>query len=151
MDEAEKERRKENFESWITFIPDKVIALKKVLPLEISKNLDYSPSSLDLIEKYLLENYTREDFSKNENKDLLDQLASYLGTTCRRSWQNSFWDIELDDEKQVFFGVPVLKVIELAPFSPYHTITALFSRNRGNFLSTILESTKNVLEKQNQV
>ncbi|AYB29171.1 hypothetical protein [Chryseolinea soli] len=150
MDRTEKERRKEDFESWITFMPDKIIVLKEALPFEISKNLDYSSSSLDLIERYLLDKYTREDFSKNENKYFLDQLASYLGTTCKRNWQNSFWDIELDDEQQAFFGVPILKIKEspLPPFSPYHTLTALFSRKRGNFLSTILESTKKMLERE---
>lgn len=144
-----EQRSRENLEAWITFIPDKVTSLKKVLPAEVSNRLDYSAQSLDLIEQFLLDKFVREDFTKNENKDLLDQLASYLGTTCRRNWVNSFWDIELDDEKQAFFGVPVLKVQgnALPPFSPYHTITALFSRKRGNFLSTILENTKKVLEK----
>jgi hypothetical protein len=144
-----KEKRKEDFEAWITFIPDEVIELKKMLPTEVSEMLDYSEKSLEVIEKYLLQNYSSENFIIEENKILIDRLARYIGSTFRRSLPNSYWDIELDNEKDAFFTLPVIKVKDskLAPFSPHSLITTLLARKRGNFLSTILENTKRALEK----
>ena len=149
MDKAEKERRKEDFDAWITFIPDEVIELKKMFPTSLSGKFDYSETSLDFIEQYLLQNYSSENFLGEENKILLDRLARYVGSTFRRNLPNAYWDIELDDTMDVFFTLPVVKVkdAQLAPFSPHTLITTLLARKRGNFLSTILENTKKTLEK----
>jgi hypothetical protein len=152
MDKAEKESRKNDFEGWITFIPDEVIKLKKMLPKEVSEKLDFSEESLDVIEKYLLQNYSNENFIREENKILLDRLARYVGSAFRRSLPNAYWDIELDDKNDVFFTLPVIKVkgAQLAPFSPHILITTLLARKRGNFLSTILGNTQKMVEKQSQ-
>lgn len=151
MEQREKNRRRKDFEAWITFIPDEVIELKKMLPKEVAEMLDYSEKSLDLIEKYLLQNHSSENFIVEENKILIDRLARYVGSTFRRSLPNGYWDIELDDEKDAFFTLPVIKVTDskLAPFSPHSLITTLLARKRGDFLSTILKNSKKMLEKQN--
>lgn len=138
MDKMEKEKRSSDFETWITFLPDKVIELKKELPENISKFLNQSIDSLDIIEEYLLKNYTQESII--QDKFFLDKLASYTGTVFSKNLPNSYWYIELANSKDVFFCLPVLKVkdAKLAPFSPYNMVTALFVRKKGNFLSSIL-------------
>ena len=113
-----------------------------------SEKLDYSETSLDFIGQ-LLQNYSSENFLSEENKILLDRLARYVGSTFRRNFPNAYWDIELDDKKDVFFTLPVVKVkdAQLAPFSPHTLVTTLLARKRGNFLSTILENSKKTLKK----
>ncbi|MCR6641673.1 MAG: hypothetical protein NVV82_22450 [Sporocytophaga sp.] len=148
MNQLEKTRREEDFETWVTFIPDQINELKSELPKELANNLDFKISSLDSLEKYLLENYNRENIKTEENKFLLDRIGRYIGTVFTRNIKNAYWDIELDDEKGAFYGLPVIKVKDssLAPFSPFSMTTALFSRNKGNFLSSIVQNSKRHLE-----
>ncbi|MFA0963998.1 hypothetical protein AB9P05_19480 [Roseivirga sp. BDSF3-8] len=148
MQQVEKERRKEDFEFWITFLPDKISELKNVLPKDISDKLDFSDDSLVVLEGYLLSTFNYEDITKNENKNLVDCLAAYVGSTLKKSWEQSYWDIELDDEKQLYFGVPVLKFKEkvLPPVSPYHTITTAMDRKKGDMMSLILKRIQDRLQ-----
>lgn len=135
MNKEEKERRKDDFEAWVTFIPDEVAELKKMLPKELSETLDYSINSLNNLEKYLLQSYSSETFVNAENKILLDRLARYIGLTFKRNIPTSYWDIELDDEKDVYYTLPVIKIkdINLAPFSPHMLVTTTLDRERGTF------------------
>ncbi|MDN4163881.1 hypothetical protein QWY31_00130 [Cytophagales bacterium LB-30] len=149
MQQVEKERRKEDFESWITFLPDKINELKKVLPKDISDKLDLSDSSLVVLEGYLLSTFSYDDITKPENKNLVDCLAAYVGSAFKKCWKQSYWDIELDDEKQLYFGVPVLKFKDqpLPPISPYHTITTAMDRKKGDIMQLILSRTQDRLQK----
>lgn len=145
MCENDKENRKEEFQTWVTFLPDKVIELKKKLPGEISDKLDLSIGSLDILEGYLLNNYTKESMINANNKGFVDLCASYFGLTFARNLPSSYWFIELEDQKDAFWGLPVIIVKDamLAPFSPYNMVPVIFSRKKGNFLSTILNNSRN--------
>ena len=147
MKHEEKERRKEDFESWITFLPDKIHQLKKVHLNEISNKLDFSVESLLELESYLLSKFNFEDMNKIENKSLIDCLAAYVGSTFKKNWESSYWDIDLDDAEQFYFGVPVLKFKDkaLPPVSPYHTITTAMDRKKGDLMSLVLKRTKDRL------
>jgi len=63
--------------------------------------------------------------------------------------EQSYWDIELDNEKELYFGVPVLKfkVKPFPPLSPYHTITTVVDRKKGDMMSLILNRTKERLRR----
>ena len=149
MKQIEKERKKVDFESWITFLPDKISELKRILPRELSDKLDLSHSSLVELEGYLLSNFNYDDITKAENKNLVDCLAAYVGSTFKMSWKQAYWGIELDDEKQLYFGVPVLKFKDqpLPPVSPYHTITTAMDRKKGDIMQLILKRTQDRLQK----
>lgn len=68
-----KELRKEEFESWITFLPDRISDLKKRLPGEVSDKLDFSIASLNVLEEYVLNTYKYEEILQPDNKFFVDQ------------------------------------------------------------------------------
>lgn len=131
-----KQEKEEQFDWWITCIPDKITALKRRLPEDISSRLDYSIESLDVLEKYLLEKYSIDQMQ--QDKELWDYCASYLGRTYKRNVFNSEWYIELDDEQNLFYNRPSLRVADKVNFVPHSYITAALDRNQGNFISTII-------------
>jgi len=132
----------ENYVWWLTIMPDVLLRLAE-LPKALRESLDYSISSLDAIEKYLMENYSFEEMKDVKNKYARDLFARYIGETFRKNLENCYWTIDLEDRKNVFYGLPVLIVKEkqnVAPISPYFLVIALLDRQKGNFLSSILKN-----------
>jgi hypothetical protein len=52
-----RKEKEDQFEWWITCIPDKIVSLKRRLPQELSIKLDHSLESLDLLENYLFDSF----------------------------------------------------------------------------------------------
>ena len=64
--------KEEQFEWWVTIMYDRIKELKNELPKVLSDHLDFTVSSLDSLEKYLLEHYTFEEIQLEKNKMLLE-------------------------------------------------------------------------------
>jgi hypothetical protein len=131
--------RLDDFQWWITLIPDRIEELKQSLPKNISDQLDRSIDSLDILEKYLLSNYTAEKIHEHENASVYDGLARYIGSTLNRNIENAEWYIELEDQDDVYYNVPVLvfKDFEEPPLSPFAAISMIFYENTGEYLSFV--------------
>ena len=67
---------------------------------------------------------------------LLDSLGIYIGETFRKHIGGR-WDIDLEDKKNAYYLMPVLSEIHDAPLT---FATACISRNKGNYISTILKN-----------
>ncbi len=132
-----RKEKEEQFEWWVTCIPDKVEALQDFLPISMKSTLDFTTNSLDLLEQYLLENFSLEFLY--QNKDIWDYLASYIGSTYRRNVPASIWYVELDNERDLFYGKPILRVEGKVDFHPHSNIAVLFDRKTGIFLSNIIK------------
>lgn len=100
MKNRKKEVLEEKFNWWITFIPDKIVALEEKLPENIKDKLDFSVTSLDILEKYLVENYTLEGMI--QDKEMWDYCASYIGYTYKKNIFKAEWHIDLNDKKNIF-------------------------------------------------
>jgi hypothetical protein len=83
----------ERYNWWLTIMPDVLINLN-LFPKEIRSKLDYSIDSLDVIEKYVIENYTMEELEKSEYKIFVDTCARYIGETYIRTMIDMKWDME---------------------------------------------------------
>jgi hypothetical protein len=59
-----KKEQQDQFEWWITCIPDKIEFLKKNIPLEVATKLDSTIESMDYLESYLLQYYSIEKLNK---------------------------------------------------------------------------------------
>jgi hypothetical protein len=134
--------RAEDFEWWITTIPDRIEELQRSLPADIAAKLDRSLGSLDSLEAYLLANYTIERMKAAENASLYDGLARYVGSTFNRNIPNLEWYIELEEESDIYFNVPVLVLKDgnLPPTCPLTLITAALDRRTGNYMSGVAEA-----------
>jgi hypothetical protein len=152
MTKKEKEEKLENFKTWITFIDDRVNDWKKEIPEDIVKQLDWSLESLHEVERYILNNYTREHILNQENKKAIDALASYIGETFRLHLPNARWNLELDDKRNIDFNTPTIVTNPPAgaPISPFPMILRILNDKSGGVLRRIFEGTMSVYSKMQQ-
>ena len=64
------------FEVWLIHMDDAIEGLFNSIPKEVRSRLDYSPESLDLLEKWLLEKYSSvQDALSEQSNPILDGAA----------------------------------------------------------------------------
>jgi hypothetical protein len=141
---------RDDFELWVFKMEDALEKFLGQLPEDVRRSLDYSPASLDALEKWLLERYTSPQLMlAPDEKDILDGAARYIGETFRKN-VGGYWEIDLDNPKYVFFGLPILTGFRV-PESPHSLATASTHRRTGTYLRTVLENTlKHEQEKTNR-
>jgi hypothetical protein len=131
--------KQEDFELWISVLPDRIEEFKQSLPIEVSRKLDDSVGSLNILEKYLLDNFTFNTIREEPNLSFYDGCARYIGETFRRNVQGACWNIDLENKDSMFYNMPILMVKDTDTFAvcPLTMTTALLDRKVGNFLSTV--------------
>jgi hypothetical protein len=130
----------EQFEDWLVVMEDRLTEFVGSRLANIQGDLDFSPTSLDTLEGWLLENYSDpEDLLAD--KEEWDGVARYVWETFRRQL-GGYWDMRLDDPKYVYHGLPQLVGLRGAssPICPHTLATAAVDRRKGNYLRSILEN-----------
>ena len=139
----------EQFEYWLADMDDALERFFATLPDEVRNQLDYSPQSLDVLEKWLLSKYSKMDeLQRPSESRALDGMARYVGETFRKNL-GGHWEIRLDDPKYVYYGMPQITGYspKPTPEAPLTLVTAAVDRRRGNYWSTILANMKKSLGK----
>ena len=129
----------ENIQEWIFFISDKMEYFTGTFAKEHGLVLDYSKKSLDDLEKWILSNFKHYN-ELIAKKELLDYLTIYIGETFRKHIGGK-WFIDLKNKKNAYYSMPVLTnetYRGVTYVSPMTFATACISRNKGNYISTIL-------------
>ena len=129
----------ENFQDWIFFISDKMEYFTGEFAQENSLTLDYSIKSLDEIEGWILANFKHHNDLIAEKK-LLDHITIYIGETFRKHIGGK-WYIDLENKKNAYYSMPVLTdpaYIGERYVASMTYATACISRQKGNYISTIL-------------
>ena len=106
---------------------------------EHNLTLNYSIKSLDDLEKWILSNF-RHHNDLIAKKELLDYLTIYIGQTFKK-YIGGKWFIDLENKKNAYYSMPVLTdetYIGVTFVAPMAFATACISRNKGNYISTIL-------------
>ena len=144
------ESTREELDSWLVDMDDALEHFFDALPGEVSKRLDYSPASLDVLEKWILGRYESTDqMLPASEATTVDGLARYIGETVRKAIGGR-WAIRLDDPKYVFYGLPEIVGYSDKPTSlcPISLATASADRRSGNYLSGVLGSYLRDAERQ---
>lgn len=144
MNASWKKEKRENFEAWIETIDERLSDWFSTLKPELRSLLDYTPASLDEIEKYLINKYELNDLRDPENKHDIDAVASYIIKVFFLNWPKPKYTIELDDEKNILFNRPAIMTnpgIGMA-FSPYQILPSTLNSKRVGVFRKILESKK---------
>jgi len=136
---------KEDFHWWITCIPDNIDELAFLIPKELHGTLDYSVKSLIDVSNFLIKSETVESIMKKPN--LWNGLASYVGVVYEKNVPSAKWRVELDDENNLYYGVPALRTNQMTNFCPLYEITTMLDRKRPDFLYAII---RNHIELQNK-
>jgi len=130
-----KKDLEDDYHWWITCIPDNLDFLESILSPELHQQLDYSIESLSKIGEYLVDNYTNESLMSDIQK--WDAFASYVGTVYEKNVPTAKWGVELEDEKNIYYGVPALRTKSNTNFYPKYEITAMIDRKRKDFLYAV--------------
>lgn len=137
-------KAREEFEYWLFEMDDELEKfLSSIQPLA-GGNLDFSPGSLDILERWMLGRYPNTTrLLEPSEKHVLDGAARYIGETFRKQL-GGYWDISLDDPNYVYHGIPQLTGFgeNPTPLCPHSLATAAVDRKTGNFLRTVLENAK---------
>jgi hypothetical protein len=126
-----------NFDLWLITLDDKLDQLFSTLPEDVSGRLDYSPESLTVLEKWLIDTYITSNDLLNQDKYLLDKLSCYVGETIRKN-TTRIWTIDLENRNRAYFGLPVLLRPGDPPECPMSMVTASISRKKGNYMEKLL-------------
>ena len=137
MKAKEKKERKENFIEWVTFIPDRIIEFKKNLPKEISDSLDGSPESLEILENYMIQNFSIEDIQNPKSGDAIDGFMTYTGDVFQKKLPNAKWSINLEDEYNIYFALPVISNGIIVPLSLFGFLERIFYKKSGTILKDL--------------
>lgn len=131
----------ELFDSWLWDMLNSLENFKNRMPKEIQDKLDFSLQSLDIVEKYLLDNYETIEQIKNEPSYILDGYAVYVGETFRnvlKDRQPNQWELMLEEDN-VYYLLPVIKIRGYTT-CPLALCTACIDRRWGNYWSWILQN-----------
>ncbi|HKR51733.1 MAG TPA: hypothetical protein VJT72_19545 [Pseudonocardiaceae bacterium] len=141
---------RDSFDYWVDYMNEAIAEFKEQLPSDVADALDWSPESLDVLEEWILQNYSSPQEMLSASTTIVDGAGRYVGETFRRALRDHYWDIDLDDEKNVFFGLPVLTTREKpTPLSPLSLVTTAADRRRGDYLSTLLANNIKRRQKRN--
>lgn len=132
---------RDDFDMWVFHMDDALAEFLEQLAQGVRARLDYSPASLDVLEEWLLERYPNPSaFMQPSESRVLDGAARYIGETCRKK-AGGHWTIDLQDQKNAYFGLPVLTGYR-SPAAPISLATASTHRRTGSYLRTVLENIK---------
>jgi len=140
---------RDDFESWLVDMDDALERFVDALPQE-AQRLDFTPGSLDTLEKWILDRYESTDkMLAASEATTIDGLARYIGETFRKAIGGR-WGIRLDDPKYVFYGLPEIIGYSDKPTSlcPISLATASADRRSGKYLSSVLASYIRDVERQ---
>ncbi len=130
------------FEHWLADMDDALDRFAASVEEPLRAQLDYSPTSLDAVEAWILERYpSTESLLAPSESRWLDSLARYVGETFRRQLGGR-WHLRLDEPDYAFYGLPELTGLAAPSTSecPHTLVTAAADRRRGTYLRTVLEN-----------
>lgn len=133
---------REDFEEWLFLMLDKLEEFENQFSKNSLKKLDYSIQSLDVLEKWILENFMSIDELLESTKKIdLDLFVRYVGETFRRNLKDSKWDTDIENPQNAYYNYPVIvPKNKPIPIAPHTLLTASVKRKKGNFMSTILRN-----------
>jgi hypothetical protein len=115
------------------------------IPPYVREQMDFSLSSMDILERWLLQRYTSYEILINSEDDLLiDSAGCYVGETFRMLLGGE-WVIELEDQKYAYLGIPGIDHFDVpekerSPVYPRTWITTSVHRRTEHFIRKRFET-----------
>lgn len=133
------QKGREDFEYWLASMDDFLEDFVSEFPEDQKCLLDFSPESLDVVEKWILSYYedTKAALVKPESQRV-NNAACYVGEVFRKT-HGGKWTIRLDDPKFAFYALPVLSAGKKTE-CPLSLVTASADRRTGTYLRMVLEN-----------
>jgi hypothetical protein len=132
----------DQFQFWLMDMEDAIERFRQSVPDSVSIHLDFSPSSLDILEKFILDKYRDVDEIKKQSEaQVADGGARYVGQVFRRNFGGT-WTIDYLDRNNAFYGLPQIvgMVGQVTQSCPLTLVTASVDRRTGTFIKTVFNN-----------
>ena len=134
---------KEQFQTWLSALPDQIEQLTKRVLADTGQKLDYTPASLLVLEQWLLNQYPNLEYVYEIGEYFIMYAAGgYIGESIRRHVGGE-WTIELKDKTYAYLGIEGIVGFNsdrwLPPQYPRTWATASLDRRTGNYILTLFE------------
>ncbi|MCW3819196.1 hypothetical protein ONA91_32620 [Micromonospora sp. DR5-3] len=128
---------REEFQTWLAQDLDVREELYGVLDTE----LDVDVPSLEQLEAFLLRRYPGPDaILALDQRGIADAAARHVGRVLVLNVDDAVWDIDLDNEKNVCYRLPVVRMSDGLEACPLTMVTASLDRRTGHFLRDTAEA-----------
>ncbi len=135
------EERRSTFEVWQKELPLRIQKWEEFLKsLNVELCLDYSKESLSELERILLDKYDSNAYKEKILNTELDGAASYIGESIKALIPGSDWTIFLDDETNIYFGLPCVLTNYSGAISIHFLIREILTERSGNVLNERLKA-----------
>lgn len=128
---------KEAFQIWLARDVEVRDELSALIGAELSVGLE----SLDVLESFLLARYRIPGaILKLGARDILDAAARHVGLVMLLALDDAAWAIELADEDNAYYRLPIIRLADDAEECPLTMVTAALDRRTGSYLRGVVDS-----------
>jgi len=139
MENTPNHKNLDQFDKWRTLVEETIQEFMLSLELSVSRDLNYSPVSLDILENWLLKTYPEP---LDKTAIVHEGVKYYIGETLKKGL-GGYWNVHFAHlEPDFYFGEePVIEGFFHELFlCPGAMVLSTLTLRRGNYLSGILNS-----------
>ncbi len=130
------------FDGWLTFMDNYIEDFKSQLPKQVSEKMDYSSDSLDVVESWILGQYSTPEllFAEKQNTPI-NGIICYVGETFRINL-SGIWQLHSEELDHPFNGLPIVEGFSNTPLSicPSNLIAETIQRRVGWYMRATLKA-----------
>ncbi|MFZ6179459.1 hypothetical protein [Nannocystis pusilla] len=128
---------REAFQIWLASDVEVRDELYALIGEPLATDLD----SLDVLEAFLLARYrTQRKILQLGEREILDASARHVGLVMLLNLDGAAWAIELDDEDNAYYRLPIVRLADGAEECPLTMITAALDRRKRGYLRGVVDS-----------
>jgi hypothetical protein len=126
----------EEFQTWLA----NDLEVRDELEALIGLDLGLDVHSLDTLESFLLGRYGDPDEAlRLDQRNVLDAAARHIGLVMVLGIDGARWDLVLDDERDVYYRLPIVRLPDGAEECPVSLATAALDRRTGEYVREVVE------------
>jgi hypothetical protein len=126
---------RDEFQTWLAKDEEVLEELERMAGEELGPD----ESSLDILETFLLKRYRSPDEALLlSERGILDAAARHVGLVMVLGVEGASWDIDLEDEKNMYYRLPIIRLSDGAEECPLSLVTAALDRRTGDYLRTVI-------------
>jgi hypothetical protein len=126
---------REEFQTWLA----NDLEVREELYEMIGSELDTDETSLDELEDFLLKRFPNPDAALSLNeRGVVDAAARHIGLIFLLNVDGAEWAIDLENEVNVYYRLPIIKLSDGAEACPLTLATASLDRRTGSYLRNVV-------------
>lgn len=127
---------REQFQVWLA----REVEVRDELEQLLGEPLGLEPSSLDVVERFLLQRYrTPDDALALSERAVIDAASRHIGLVMLLNVDGAKWAIDLDNPDNAYYRLPIIQLADEAEECPLFMATAAIDRRTGEYLRSMVE------------